>query len=75
MRNFLDELTILDRPALGQPQWLIDMNRVNELPTPAIVAILQSIDLDRFAPEEFRAIVQWIDDAVRDRQKRKTNGS
>lgn len=56
MRNFLDELTILDRPALTEHQWPIDVNRINELPTPAIVAILLSIDFTRLSGVELRTV-------------------
>jgi len=54
--------------------WPVDINAINVLPQPAIVAIVQAIDLTQLAPEHFRAIVQVIDGEAKRRLDAKKRG-
>ena len=54
--------------------WPVDINAINILPQPAIVAIVQAIDLTPLTPEHFRAIVQTIDVEAKRRLQVKRKG-
>ena len=62
-----NDSTILKRSPQLRPMWPVDINAINVLPQPAIVAIVQAIDLPQLDPEHFRAIVQMIDDEAKRR--------
>ena len=54
--------------------WPVDLNAINVLPQPAIVASVQAIDLTQLDPERFRAIVQMIDSEAKRRLDAKKRG-
>ena len=57
-----------------RPMWPVDLNAINVLPQPAIVAVVQAIDLAELAPERFRAIVQMINAEAKRRLDAKKRG-
>ena len=69
-----NECSISKRSPQPRPMWPVDINAINVLPQPAIVAIVQAIDLTQLDPEHFRAIVRTIDREAKRRLDAKKRG-